>query len=54
MIVREATLAQANGATLFCIGTELDQLTGPAYETYWDNIVSAVRWAAGPTSAPFS
>ena len=43
MIVDEATVAQANGATLFCIGTELDQLTGPAYETYWDNIISAVR-----------
>ena len=43
MIVREATLAQANGATLFCIGTELDQLAGSAYETYWDNIISAVR-----------
>jgi hypothetical protein len=43
MIVREATLAQANGATLFCIGTELDQLAGPAYETYWDNIITAAR-----------
>ena len=27
----------------FCIGTELDQLTGPAYETDWDNIITAVR-----------
>ncbi len=43
MIVREATLAQANGATLFCIGTELDQLTGAAYESYWDSIITAVR-----------
>jgi hypothetical protein len=43
MIVQEATLAQENGATLFCIGTELDQLTGPAFETEWDNIISAVR-----------
>ena len=43
MIVQEATLAQAHGATLFCIGTELDQLAGSAYETYWDNIISAVR-----------
>jgi hypothetical protein len=43
MIVHEATLAQANGAGLFCIGVELDQLTGPAYETYWDNIIAAVR-----------
>jgi hypothetical protein len=43
MIVDQAKLAQANGATIFCIGTELDQLTGAAYETYWDNIISAVR-----------
>jgi Hint domain/GTA TIM-barrel-like domain len=43
MIVQEATLAQANGATLFCIGTELDQLTGPAYEADWTNIITAVR-----------
>ncbi len=43
MIVREATLAQQNGATLFCIGAELDQITGPSYEAYWNSIISAVR-----------
>ncbi len=43
MIVDEATVAQANGATSLCIGTELDQLTGPAYLSYWTDIISAVR-----------
>ena len=43
MIVGQARLAQANGAAIFCIGTELDQITGPAYESYWSAIVAAVR-----------
>ncbi len=43
MIVDEATVAQANGAASLCIGTELDQLTGPAYLAYWTDIISAVR-----------
>jgi Hint domain/GTA TIM-barrel-like domain len=43
MIVNEATVAQANGATMLCIGTELDQLTGPAYLSEWTDIISAVR-----------
>ena len=43
MIVAEAQAAQAGGAQLFDIGTELDQLTGPDYTTYWDDIISAVR-----------
>ncbi len=43
MIVDQARLAQASGATLFCVGTELDQLTGPAYERDWDSIITAVR-----------
>jgi hypothetical protein len=43
MIVNEAEVAQANGATMFCIGTELDQLTGPQYLSYWTQIISAVR-----------
>ena len=43
MIVDEATVAQANGATSLCIGTELDQLTGPAYLSQWTDIISAVR-----------
>jgi hypothetical protein len=43
MIVDEATVAQANGATMLCTGTELDQLTGPAYLSDWTDIISAVR-----------
>jgi hypothetical protein len=43
MIVDEATVAQANGAASLCIGTELDQLTGPAYLAYWTDIISAVK-----------
>jgi hypothetical protein len=47
MIVNEATIAQADGAKIFDIGTELDQLTGPAYESYWTNpttgIIAAVK-----------
>jgi len=43
MLVAEAKVAQANGAQVFCIGTELDQLTGPAYLSYWTSIISAVR-----------
>jgi hypothetical protein len=43
MLVAQATVAQANGAQVFCIGTELDQLTGPAYLTDWTNIIKAVK-----------
>ena len=43
MIVAEAKAAQAGGAQLFDIGTELDQLTGPQYLSYWTSIISAVR-----------
>jgi hypothetical protein len=43
MIVAQAKLAQANGAGLFCIGAELDQITGPAYESYWTTIIKAIR-----------
>ena len=36
--------APANGgATSLCIGTEIDQLTGPAYKSYWDDIISTLR-----------
>jgi len=31
MIINVAQVAQANGATILCIGLELDQLTGPNY-----------------------
>jgi hypothetical protein len=43
MILQEAQVAVANGATSLCIGTELDQITGPAYKSYWDSIISALR-----------
>jgi hypothetical protein len=43
MIVAQATAAQAIGAPLFCIGTELDQLTGPAYLPQWTAIIDAVK-----------
>jgi hypothetical protein len=35
MIVAEAQVAQANGAQMFSIGAELDQLAGPQYLSYW-------------------
>jgi hypothetical protein len=47
IIVEEAKVAQANGASIFCIGCELDQLTGPSYESYWTSIISAVRAVYG-------
>jgi Glycoside Hydrolase Family 113/FG-GAP-like repeat len=43
MIVAVAEVAQANGAAMLCIGVELDQLAGPAYLTYWNDIITAVR-----------
>jgi hypothetical protein len=43
MVVAQAQVAQANGASSFCIGTELDQLTGPAYYNDWAGIITAVR-----------
>jgi hypothetical protein len=43
MIVNVARVAQANGAAMLCIGAELDQLTGPNYQSYWTGIISAVR-----------
>jgi len=43
LMVQEATLAQQNGAQLFCIGTELDQITGPSYESYWDTLITDVK-----------
>ena len=47
MILAQAAAADASGATLFCIGTELDQLTGPAYKSDWTGIIDAIR-AADP------
>ena len=43
MIVAVAQVAQANGATMLCLGTELDQLTGPNYLSYWTDIIASVR-----------
>jgi hypothetical protein len=43
MIVAVAQVAQTNGATMLCIGVELDQLAGPAYLTHWTDIITAVR-----------
>jgi hypothetical protein len=43
MILAEAKVAEADGATSFCIGTELDQICGPAYKYYWDGIIKALR-----------
>jgi hypothetical protein len=43
LMVQEATLAQQHGAQIFCIGTELDQLTGPSYESYWDTLITDVK-----------
>ena len=43
MLLQEAAVAVANGATMLCIGTELDQIAGPAYKSYWDGIISTLR-----------
>jgi hypothetical protein len=43
MIVAIAKVAQANGAASLSIGAELDQLTGPAYLSYWTDIITSVR-----------
>ena len=43
ILVAQAKVAQANGAQVFCIGTEMDQLTGPAYLSDWTSIIKAVR-----------
>jgi Divergent InlB B-repeat domain/Viral BACON domain len=43
MIVGVAQLAQSNGAASLSIGAELDQLTGPAYQSYWTDIITSVR-----------
>ena len=48
MLLKEAAVATANGAKMLSVGTELDQLAGPAYKHYWDDIISTVR-AENPT-----
>jgi hypothetical protein len=43
ILVAEARVAQQSGATSFCRGTEIDQLTGPAYQSDWTDIINSVR-----------
>ncbi|AKM04955.1 glycoside hydrolase family 113 [Burkholderia pyrrocinia] len=43
MIVHYAEIAQATGAGMLVIGTEMESLSGSAYEPYWDALISAVR-----------
>jgi hypothetical protein len=58
-IVHYATIAQAQGADLFVIGCEFATLSGSAYQSNWETIISAVRavytgpitYAANATSA---
>jgi hypothetical protein len=38
-----AQVAQEVGAAVFDIGTEMDQLTGPAYQATWDTIISDIK-----------
>jgi hypothetical protein len=43
MIVEEAKVAQKEGAQVFDIGIEIDQLTSAPYLSYWDTIISDVK-----------
>jgi hypothetical protein len=43
MLLQYAQVGVANGATTLCIGTEIDQITGPAYKPYWDAIINALH-----------
>lgn len=43
MIVHYAEIAQATGVGMLVIGTEMESLSGSAYESYWDNLIAAVR-----------
>jgi hypothetical protein len=38
-----AQVAQNVGAAVFDIGTEMDQLTGPAYQSEWDTIITDIK-----------
>jgi hypothetical protein len=38
-----AQVAQTVGAAVFDIGTEMDQLTGPAYQSEWDTIITDIK-----------
>jgi hypothetical protein len=43
MIVHYAEIAQATGVGMLVIGTEMESLSGSAYESYWDTLIAAVR-----------
>ena len=43
MLLQYAQVGVANGATTLCIGTEIDQITGPAYKPYWDAIINTLH-----------
>ncbi len=43
ILVQQASVAQQAGASVFCLGTEIDQLTGPAFASQWNNIITAVK-----------
>jgi hypothetical protein len=43
ILVDVAQTAQAKGADILCIGVELDQLTGPAFKSNWESIITAVK-----------
>ncbi len=43
MLLQYAQVGVANGATTLSIGTELDQIAGPAYKPYWDAIINALH-----------
>jgi hypothetical protein len=42
-ITEWATLAEEMGVELFCVGTELVELSGPAFTAEWGRVVDAVR-----------
>lgn len=43
MIILYARLAERHGVEMFCIGNELDSMTGDAYNDEWEEIIGAVR-----------
>ena len=42
-IVHLASIAQAGGVGIFCIGNEMSSLSGAQYRAYWTDLISAVR-----------
>jgi hypothetical protein len=55
MIVNEAKMAAAAGATLFAVGTELDSLAdNPAYTSDWTTLIADIRAAAPSLKLTFS